>query len=359
MVEQFNPYCIDTSRIVLWGDDTGGYLSLHAGCLDAYEKIPNASDGKFLLPDLSPMVVEYLNGDVEAKEYGINTPKEPHFPFPEGDTLCYINHPGYSSKFNVTVNMSGGVGDTAWIDPGQPPVISVHAPYDLTTPYGEQIVYVFLPPVTYLEVVEVQGSSVVSYLANYYGNNESLGMPENATPFQIAVSEHAYTKNGGLEGLYPIYGDTITDATPWVFWDCSTNVNCQNGLYGNPHMSIGKAQIYMDTILAYVLPRLYKSLDLGLPTKTCVIATEEILESDIVDIAVSPNPSSNVVAITSAKDYPIISIRVYDMKGTLLNQYADIKSTFFQLPVNHLTPGQYILKFQFDQGVAARQIVVQ
>lgn len=68
-VEQENVYRIDTSRIVLFGDDTGGYLSLNAGALDRYSKIPETPQFCIEMgPDTCfPMVIEYLSGDVEGK----------------------------------------------------------------------------------------------------------------------------------------------------------------------------------------------------------------------------------------------------------------------------------------------------
>lgn len=359
MAEGYNPFCIDTSRIVLWGDDSGGYIALNAGCLDSYIKIPSAPDGKFWYAGLFPMVLEHLNGDVEAKHYGISTPDNNFLPFPVGDTLCYANHTKYSSRFSVSVNMAGAVGDSAWIDPGQPPVISVHAPYDITTPYGEGIVYVNLGNGNYLEVVEVQGSSVVNSLTTQYGNNAGIALPQNATPFQIAVSDIGIGRNGGREGLYPILGDTITDDTPWAFWDCPTNPNCAGGLLNNPHMSKEKAVLYMDTILAYVIPRLYNTLQLNSPETNCIVETKEVLASVEIDISISPNPASNDILITVEKDYPIKSIQVYDLKGTLMNQYGDIQSCSYQLSVDHLVPGQYVIKFRFDQGITSRQFVVK
>ena len=75
VAEYGNPFRIDTSRIVHMGEGAGGYVGLNVGALDSYIKIPTASNGKFLLSDgqggFVPMVLELVNGDIEAKEYGI------------------------------------------------------------------------------------------------------------------------------------------------------------------------------------------------------------------------------------------------------------------------------------------------
>ena len=355
VAEEGNPFGIDTSQIVLFGDDTGGYLSIHAGCLDSYEKIPTASDHKFLIPlplpfpPFIPMIIESVNGDVEGKNYGIMTADYAAiFPYPVGDTICYSNYPEYSSKFKASVSMGGAVADTAWIDPGQPPIICVHAPYDKTTPCGEDYVYVGDQ-----RVIEVQGSCVIAPLANLYGNNACLNPPHYSNEFQQSVTDVAINRSGGVENLLLVLGDTITDGTPWNFWDCATNPNCANGLQTNPHMSREKAELYIDTILAFVLPRLYQCMDL------CIVGTNDPIESDDTGIMTYPNPAFNEVFIGTNKAYPIRSISVYDIHGSFVEKYDGINFNYFHLPVDRLIPGQYVLKFQFDQGIAARQIIVK
>ena len=72
-----------------------------------------------------------------------------------------------------------------------------------------------------------------------------------------------------------------------------------------------------------------------------------------------PNPASVEVFIGVSKDFPIRSIGVYDLKGSLVDFHSGINSNYFTLKVNKYLPGQYILQFQFDNGIAARQIVVK
>lgn len=296
------------------------------------------------------MVLEPVNGDIEAKEYGIN-PGIPFLPFPVGDTLCYANHVNYSSKFAVGVNLGGAIGDSAWIDPGQPPIISVHTPYDPFAPYKEGIVLVPIDPP--LEVVEVQGSYLASYLANLYGNNQSLN-PHNETSFQYEVTDVANAQNDGLEGLYPIWGTGGPfDSAPWQYWDPATNVNSNVGYMTNPDMTREKAHNYIDSVFAYVLPRLYSTMDLFELTNT-----NELVPSEEIKMVAYPNPATTEVFIGVDKDFPIRSIGVYDLKGTLVEFISGINHNYYTLKVSQYQPGQYVLQFQFDQGISARQITV-
>jgi len=91
--ENSNSYSIDTSRITVFGQGTGGYISLGTGNLDDYNEI--------LLPKFItqsggqpvPMVVEAINGDIYGTSFGA-IPTGLGLPF-EGDTLCVPNHVGY------------------------------------------------------------------------------------------------------------------------------------------------------------------------------------------------------------------------------------------------------------------------
>ncbi len=87
--------------------------------------------------------------------------------------------------------------------------------------------------------------------------------------------------------------------------------------------------------------------------------TNEIVDPFDVTILTYPNPSMDEVFIASKKDYVIRGIGIYDMKGSLVDQHNDINDYYFHLPVDQLIPGPYILKFQFDYGIAARQIIVK
>jgi hypothetical protein len=228
----------------------------------------------------------------------------------------------------------------------------VHTPYDPFAPYKEGLVLVPVTPP--LEVVEVQGSYLACYLANQFGNNNSIN-PTNVTSFQYEVTDHANTLNDGLEGLYPIYGTGGPyDSAPWQFWDPATNVNSATGFQTNPDMTRNKAMLYIDSIMAYVLPRLYSTLDLYELT-----STNEVVKAEDIKMVTYPNPASEEVFIGVNKDYPIRSIGVYDLKGTLVDFISGINANYYTLKVKNYLSGQYVLQFQFDKGIAARQITVR
>jgi hypothetical protein len=258
-----NPYGIDPNRFVVWGQGTGGYISLAAATLDAYSDILLP---KFIGENLLPMVIEQVNGDIYGTSYGVN-------PL-DNDTLCYINHPGYSSDFQACVNMGGALGDISWLDAGDGPFISFQAPTDPFAPYVEGTLIV---PGFNLLVVDVNGSYSVQQTCATLGNNSSFANAGLSDPFTMAADMN----NDGYEGLYPMVrpAGAEADSAPWEWWDSATNPNNANGLLTNPDMSAEKGRTFCDSIQFYAAPRL--ACALNLPENPC--ATEAPGNDECVD----------------------------------------------------------------------------
>lgn len=348
VAENGNQYGIDPSKIVIWGQGTGGYVSLNAASLDQYIEIPLTPGGKFIAQiggNPVPMVIEGINGDINCDSVGIVPPNFPGLP--AGDTLNYPNHVGYSGDFALAVNMGGACGDTSWVDQGQVPIISYQVPTDPFAPYKTGLVIV---PGFNLPVVEVFGAYVVQELQNRYNNNAAFAGKTYSGDF----SATANSRNDGYDGLFPLLGTSgPNDSSPWDFWDPATNVNHQNGLLTNPDMSKAKAMGYIDTILAYYAPRACEVLNLN-----CGFTSVEELDPATM-LTVAPNPASASMYVTAREGALIRSIYVYDVAGRMVKAHVNIDDNYFQMPRNNLAAGQYIMQVHFDEGVASQSILFQ
>lgn len=347
--ESGNPFKVDTDRIVLWGQGTGGYIPLNTASLDDYNKILTATGGKFITTDGMgnpiPMIIPQINGDIYGTSVGIS-PGDP-LPFPAGDTLNYINHEGYSSDFNLSVNMGGAIGDSAWIDPGHVPMISFHVPTDPSAPYVEGLVLVPVNPP--LEVVTVQGSYLISGLANDYGNNQVFVDASIDDP----VSQVANSRNDGHEGLLPLIGTIPFDSAPWDWWS-EDNPNHLIGLMTNPDMSREKAMRYIDSIMAYAAPRVCVALELG----GCKTASVEVLDARDFNLEVYPNPAVNTVNIHMPEGEKIEYIEVYNQMGSSLVRTERVNNSFHQLDASTMPPGIYFMKIKLEEGIISARLVV-
>ena len=169
------------------------------------------------------------------------------------------------------------MGDSSWMAAGDLPIISFHCINDPNAPYHYGAIIV---PTTGDFVLDASGSHSVVWNANYLGNNDAFATETYTDCFSV----RANSINDGLKGLYPFQtpapGSMIcTDnagemeqGSPWDWWDEATYIatanaigkdgdleNC-HALLNNPDMSELKGKAYIDTIVGYLLPRMYKVL---------------------------------------------------------------------------------------------------
>ena len=164
-----NTYGIDTNRIYLMGSSAGAFTALHYAYLEDPAEIPSNLD----------TTKQGLTGGLD------------------GDS----GNPGYSSEIHAVVNFSGALGDTAWIQPGDQPLMSLHGTNDGTVPYGTaQIVLIGV-----YNLLEIDGS------ASVHQHMDNIGVDNCFYTWQGA--DHVpYVGNAQ-------YTDTLLNlVVPWLAW---------------------------------------------------------------------------------------------------------------------------------------------
>lgn len=320
--EDGNEFGIDADRLVIWGQGTGGYISLAASTIDQYSDILLP---KFTLQNLMPMVIEQVNGNIFGTSVGIN-------PL-DGDTLCYPNHVGYSSDFNVSVNMGGALGDISWLDDSDGPFISFQSPTDPFAPYTNAVLIV---PGVNLPVVDVDGAFNVQEKINELGNN-NIWADSN---LDDVFSQAANAINSGFDGLYPLNrpADQPADSAPWEWW-APTNPNNNAGLQTNPDMSAQKGRLFIDTIQGYSAPRL--ACALGLPENPCgtTINVPEVK----VELAFEMYPNPAFANLTVRADFMIDRLEILDSYGRRVADETP-RTEMHQMDVQFLSTGTYFMR---------------
>jgi len=257
VVEDGNPYGIDPDRIFIAGVSAGGFIALHAGYLNSEDEIPEAAFGDY------PGITNDLEGQ--------------------------SGNPGYTSEVAGVINIAGAIGDTAWMQADEPPVISFHGDEDGTVPYGSDLL-VFLG---FIQLIEVDGSASV----------------------------HAQAENLGL-------------------------VNCfetHEGFDHVPHQT--NAAIY-DTTLTMTKNFLYHLVCDGEPVCNyefdTVTSVDEISKAG--NVLVYPNPSSDRVFVDlSALPRDQTQIRLYNAMGALVHDYGVRTNDLLTIERGQLPSGIYLL----------------
>jgi hypothetical protein len=347
-------YGIDTSKIILFGEGTGGYISLGAASLDKFSKIPNTQyeANKFFYGGTT-MVNESINGNIYGTNFGVVPVASTDTFTKAGDTLCLPNLPLVSSDFQMQVNLGGALGDISWLDANSKPSISFHAPYDFYAPYNNAVLYVGSPTGPQ-PVIRVQGANWIQRKNDTLGiNNVFKTLTAANDPYRALF----LTRNGNtVQGLFPLFGrDTSSDSAPWQFWSASNPQNA-SALKAAPASTPARARTYIDTIMQIVLPR--ACIALNLPCKGLVTGTEDLLKSSTTKLFASPNPARTAVNFESEVFNPMQAIQLFDMAGRQVFQ-AKVNAHNYTMPRNGLPAGLYVAKVKFEGGVLTKKIVFE
>lgn len=353
VAELSNPHGIDPEKITVWGQGTGGYISLAAGFLNQYSEITNTPGGKWILPTSAttsvPMIIESQNGTITGE--GPSTFSGPQYiptallGFKSGDTLCVENHKGYSSEFALTVNMGGALGDTSWITKGETPLISFHVASDAFAPCKTGILRV--PTARGPEpVVEVSGSCDVGKIMDRIGNNDIFKtVPADKDPF------NAKNVSGAL-AFYQFNNTPADSGSPWEWTFASQPKPNQQPTDCNTDAA--SARKYIDTIVGYFAPRACVALGLDCWKSNAIDLTDAK-----VNLKMAPNPATNQLQISVSDETPVRSLGVYDISGRLVKSVADINASYYMLRRENLQDGMYIIRMQFDSGVLSKKVIFE
>lgn len=349
-----NTFRIDPNRIALFGQGTGGYLSLNTAALDKYSEILTTSEpGKFLLNGL-PMIIEAYNGDpygVQANIGIVDALYAGATGFPVGDTLYVPNHVGYSSDINLSVNLGGALGDKAWLDANTPPILSFHVPEDPFAPCGDGLVIV---PGVNFPVVNVTGSCGVQPIQDQLGNNDVF---ELGGLLNDPLSVFARTINSGHEGFFPFLRPA-TNSSPWEWNTFVPNTQLPNGMIVplNCTTNDATAKTAIDTIMAFFAPRACRAMGLACPGVST--SAENLFDAGAI-LTVMPNPAKTEVWFSTDAEHPIQAIELFDMSGRMVRQVRGIENSAYTLRRDGLTNGMYVAKLYFPQGIAAKRIIFE
>lgn len=365
--EKAEDFGIDTTKIALWGQGTGGYITLATATLDKYSEVLTTTNpaAKFIGGNGLPFVIErvplptggffYINADIEGKILG-RVPPNPDGtpnpgPPPTGDTLNFPNWVNHSSDFKLAINMGGSLGDISWLDENSVDIISIQAPYDPFAPYEDAVLFVPIPG-GQLPVVQVQGSKLVQEKLKSLGKDAKYNnIKAEFDPIGQAIKQ----RQGGLTNLFPVIGTPAyipNDSSPWDFW-APTNPNNTNGLAGNPDMSPEKARRYIDSIITFVAPR--ACIGLELPCQN-IVSTEELSEKD-VELEIYPNPAHGNMYFRTKDAAPMKSIEVIDFTGRSLFISNDLNSSEYELRSQNFVPGMYFVKISFENGNLLKKVL--
>ncbi len=321
-------YKVDTNRIVICGQGSGGYVALAAATLN---KVSEIQLQKFInQTNNTPYVLQQVVGDFDG--FGGNPVAN------KGD-----NYVGYSSKANMVVNFGGAMGDSSWLEAGDIPIVSIQGKLDPFAPYTTGGVFVpgTNPP---LFVVEVSGARDISRRADRLGVNNDLKSPAFNDPYTTAANNY----NEGIPALFRING-AANASGPWEWWDPADPFDA-NGKASNPLMSKSRALLYIDTLQGFFTPRMKRIL-FDLNTGVNTLAKE--------NVKIYPNPASNVVTIEIPNlNNEVYSVAIVDAMGRVVLEEKNIAVSSKTIETSNLNNGFYFVRLNSGAESRVEKIII-
>ena len=277
-----NTYKIDTNNIYFAGVSAGGFVALHIAYMDLLSEFPNYIDTT-----------------------GVTSGSTTGQPGMHGGLEGNSGNPGYSSNVKAIVNICGAIGDTAWIKPGDEPVLSFHGTADATVPYGSAVITLLGA----YPLLQVDGSSSVAVQVN----------------------------NMGIE-------------------------NCMVTWLGQDHVPEVASAAYYDSTIT-ITRNFLEHYTCGIPLNCSYTATPSVGINEIAsdaDFNIYPNPTFNsaTIDLTAFKGKEV-SIELYDALGRQSKNITKIKSEKYTLQRDNLPNGIYFMNVLVDGKRFSKKIIFE
>ena len=360
--ENGNQWGIDTSRIILCGQGSGGWIALGYSTID---KLSEVQLPKFLDANAIPLVDTTVIGDWDGigGEFNIET------------------NLGYSNDIHMVCSMGGGMGDLSWLEAGDVPTIAVHCPTDPVATYTTGDVAIASIGVV---TTDISGSYDVLKKANLLGNNTVFNtINAGNDPYTVAartasqnaegLSDIGGTEIGApVDNLFPFLTGNPFEASPWDFWDSTTTVNTAialglpasqgtqahvSGKQQNPDMSMAKSMAYIDSTLGFFCRRIVRATNLdGLNSISEISNT-------IASVQLYPNPASANTTISMVLENEAkVEMRLMDLSGKVMTakNYGSLAGSWSEsISTATFSAGIYLVELTIDGTKVTRRLVVE
>jgi len=365
VAEDSNPYGVDPDDIILVGQASGGYSVLAYATVDKYSEVANLSKFQYdqsgtgiygqAVAAGDPYIDTAIVGDWDGFGGQVTlTGNMTPLGLPEIDTNAtgrnFINNPTYSNDVRMVLNLGGALGDSSWLEAGDPSIVSAHCRFDFFAPYYSGMVQV---PVgmQFFPVVEVAGSHTAVRISNSLGNNSSLNASALMDPISVKARNNQY--NTGNQDNILTFNIMPPDPTlpfqvnsnPWDFWDPADPLGANET---NPNIK-SQSMAYIDTVMGFFTVRIAARLNAA-GRNIGITENDELSE-----IQLYPNPVTDKFKI-EAGNIDILDIEILDITGKSILK-LEAENEQYEFSLSGLTNGIYVVKVRTEEGVNTQKII--
>lgn len=366
-----NPFAIDSDKMVVFGQGSGGYTALAYGSMTRESELQL---DKFK--------------DVNGNSY-INIPQVGGLDGFGGQVNLYqdtFSAAGVTSDIQMVVNAGGALADISWIEAGEPAVVSMSCIRDAYAPFDTGTVIV---PTTREVVVDVNGPASYMRKVNSLGNNDKFLNMWADDPYSVkAHSRYGQTYDyiyaapkdkqylhWDIDGVFPFdvalaASEFQNTGAPWEWWNkadfdayiayvnnfgagLDADAIDQSSLFSNPNgHDKSHALAYIDTIQGYMNPRVMRVLEIG---SWQALSVNEVKENNVFSIY--PNPANTTVTVSS-KGGNVNNVSIYDVTGRLVStEVVNVASV--NVNITALPKGVYIVNVKTENGENVEKLIIE
>jgi len=358
-----NNFGINASNTIMVGQGSGGYLTFAYATIDKHSEV--AGPSKFAYQDTigmfgqpvsigDPYIDTAFAGGIDGFGGAVTVTGVTAMGLPTMDYSSpgrnFENHAGMPDDVLMVINMGGAMGDGAWLEAGDIPMLSIHSKYDFFAPYDTGMVYVPIGQ-NFFPVVSVSGSYAAIKSANALGNND-IFLNENYTD-QVWVDQQS-TNPSNEECLYTIEippasatQPWVINTSPWNWYDANDPMAGQDP--SNPNVK-ATSMAWIDTVMTFIVPRMATVLQ----AEGVAAGIQEVT----LELSIYPNPASGLLHIESKDGSVIDALTAYDITGRVVLSETGLTAVE-ELDLSSWSAGVYILKIESRGGTAVRRITVK
>jgi hypothetical protein len=360
--ENGNTFGIDTSKIILCGQGSGGWVALGYASID---KLIEIQLPKFLDAEANPLVDPADIGDWD----GI------------GGTNNVESNIGYSNNVHMVLSMGGGMGDLSWLEAGDVPMVAVHCPTDPVATFTTGDVSVAQIGIV---TTDISGGYDVLKKANQLGNNTIMNpVNDGNDPYTLAARAASLRAQGlsdiggtvigaPTDNLFPYLTGNPFEGSPWDFWDSTTTVAIAVSIglpassgtdahvsakQQNPNVSIPKAMAYIDTTLGFFCRRIVRVTNLD------GITNVDEINNSLASVQIYPNPASENTSVSIKLDSEAkVEMRMLDISGKVMlaKNFGSLVGTLTEtINTSDLSSGIYLVELTIGGNKVTKRLVIE
>jgi len=344
VVEDNNQFNIDPNKFIGTNTNAGGAISMYTGFYDTDEDF---AGNQFKYIDTNGDTLSFYDRKIFGNLEGTLEGKDEF-----GNITNIVNHPDYSSEFQMMVIPGAWAYEDKFLENGTNPPTVISLAENATLNFLEYS----LNPLVFPRITT--SSHIARLIAESGANNEWEGFQFVNSFANMRFDYLPNPSRGEMEGMQLVGRDFDGDNIfPWAYWDttlCNTIIpDFIDPDAEFPNWSVEVGQGTTETMLQYWLPRACLTLDLE--CQDFISSNQSVFTKDNIEIY--PNPTQNSFSIRGDQISNIYDLKIFDAQGQIVFSMNQDLNTTLQIDPR-LPNGIFFAHLKSTDGITVKKLII-